>query len=117
MKRYWIEQLDDLPPTACSCGEARRAFMDVEPSVASIHLVDISKDSRTHFHKHHTEIYVILEGEGFLELDGDRIKVRPMMSVLIHPGCRHRAIGDMRILNIPIPAYDHGDEYFDHDQP
>lgn len=113
MKNYQIQQLDDLEPTKCSCGTARRAFIDPEPSVASVHLVDISQDSRTHYHKHHTEVYLVIEGEGHLELDGDVVPVKPMMSVLINPGCRHRAIGNMRIVNIPIPAYDPEDEWFD----
>ena len=36
-----------------------------------------------------------------------------MTSILIKPGCRHRAIGEMRIINIPIPTFDPADEYFD----
>jgi hypothetical protein len=32
---------------------------------------------------------------------------------MIKPGCRHRAIGKLKILNIPIPAFDPDDEFFD----
>jgi hypothetical protein len=32
---------------------------------------------------------------------------------MIKPGCRHRAVGDLRILNIPVPAFDPADEWFD----
>ena len=60
-----------------------------------------------------TEIYVILEGAGEMELDGERIPVRPMSSIMIKPGCRHRAIGQLRILNIAIPKFDPQDEWFD----
>ena len=60
-----------------------------------------------------TEIYLILEGSGHLELDGELIPVKPMTSILIKPGCRHRAVGNMRIINIPIPTFDHEDEWFD----
>jgi len=28
-------------------------------------------------------------------------------------GCRHRAIGKLRIVNIPVPAFDANDEWFD----
>ena len=113
MKNYYIEQLDDLEPTQCSCGTTRRAFISPENSVASVHLVDISKNSRTHYHKKFSEIYIIIEGEGHLELDGEIISVKPMTSVLIKPGCRHRAIGEMRIVNIPIPTFDPNDEWYD----
>ena len=60
-----------------------------------------------------TEIYVVLEGVGEMELDGERVPVRPMSSVMIKPGCRHRAIGKLKILNIAIPKFDPADEWFD----
>ena len=113
MKKYCIEQLDGLEALQCSCGTARRAFIGTEDSEASVHLVDISRNSKTHYHRQHTEVYLILEGEGQLELDGEIINVKPMTSVLIKPGCRHRAIGEMRIVNISIPSYDADDEWFD----
>ena len=45
---------------------------------ASVHLVEISEDARTHYHKRLTEIYVVLEGEGFMELDGERAR-KPLL--------------------------------------
>ena len=113
MKNYSITNLADIEPTECPCGTTRRAFVDTEGAVATIHMVDISKDSRTHYHKKLTEIYMILEGEGHMELDGELIPVKPMSVIYIKPGCRHRAIGKMRIVNIPVPAFDPEDEWFD----
>lgn len=78
-----------------------------------MHLVRIEEDARTHYHKRMTETYVVLEGEGWLELDGERVPVRPMSTVMIRPGCRHRAVGKLTILNIPVPAFDPEDEWFD----
>ena len=60
-----------------------------------------------------TEIYLILEGEGHMELDGKSVPVKPMSAIFIKPGCRHRAVGEMRIINVPIPAFDPSDEWFD----
>lgn len=113
MQNYLIEQLDELAPTRCPCGFARRAFADSPDNVASMHVVDIEQDSRTHYHKKMTEIYLVLEGEGQMELDGRLFPVRPMTAIYIRPGCRHRAIGKLRIVNIPIPAFDEQDEWFD----
>jgi hypothetical protein len=48
-----------------------------------------------------------------MELDGQLFPVKPMMAIYIRPGCRHRAIGNMRIVNVPIPAFDETDEWFD----
>ena len=113
MKNYAIAQLDDIEPSRCPCGWTRRAFSSPDNSVATIHLVDIQADAQTHYHKKLTEIYLVLEGEGFIELDGERFPVKPMTSILIRPGCRHRAIGKMKIVNIPVPAFDPHDEWFD----
>ena len=112
-KNYMIAQLDEVPPTRCPCGFARRAFATPENQLATMHLVDIQADSQTHYHKKMTEIYLVLEGEGFIELDGERFPVKPMTSIFIKPGCRHRAVGKLKIINIPIPAFDPHDEWFD----
>lgn len=106
-----ITQLDTIEPVACPCGFARRAFAGNE--VASLHLVEISVDSRVHYHKRLTEIYLILEGHGQVELDGEVVPVKPMTAILIKPGCRHRAVGKLRVVNIPVPAFDPADEWFD----
>ncbi len=113
MKNYSVENLESLASVPCPCGETRRAFTDDADGIASIHMVDISEDSKPHYHKKLTEIYLVLEGEGHMELDGDIIPVKPMTTILIKPGCRHRAVGKMRIVNIPIPAFDPDDEWFD----
>ncbi|MDA7661987.1 cupin domain-containing protein [bacterium] len=112
-KRYEMAQMDNLDPVGCPCGFARRAFASAENNTATLHIVDIQSDSKTHYHKKLTEIYLVLEGQGEIELDGERFPVRPMSAIMIKPGCRHRAIGKMKIMNVPIPAFDPEDEWFD----
>ena len=113
MKNYLLSQLDEIDPARCPCGITRRAFVSPENPLATVHLVDIQDDARTHYHKKLTEIYLILEGEGHMELDGELVPVKPLTSIFIKPGCRHRAIGNLKIVNIPIPAFDPADEWFD----
>jgi mannose-6-phosphate isomerase-like protein (cupin superfamily) len=105
--------LADIEPTRCPCGQTRRAFTDDPDRIASVHIVDIRQDSQVHYHKKLTEIYYILEGEGHMELDGERFAVKPGMTVLIKPYCRHRAVGPLKILNMPVPVFDPHDEWFD----
>lgn len=112
-KNYLVSQLDEIPGQPCPCGTTRRSFISPENNVASVHHVEIKADSRSHYHKTMTEIYVVIEGFGEMELDSDRIPLRPMTSVMIKPGCRHRAIGKLKILNIAIPKFDPADEWFD----
>lgn len=113
MTRFVFSQLDSVDAVRCPCGWSRRSFAHEDNPLATVHLVDIAEDARPHYHRKMTEIYVILEGEGHMELDGQLIPVRPLSSVMIHPGCRHRAVGKLRLLNIPIPAFDPEDEWFD----
>lgn len=113
MANYLLAQLDEIAGVPCPCGTARRAFAEGGGGLATVHLTTISAEARTHYHKRMTEIYVVLEGEGFMELDGERVPVKPRTSVFIKPGCRHRAIGNLQCLIVPIPAFDEADEWFD----
>jgi len=113
MANYMVADLNAVEAVRCPCGWARRAFATPDNQVATMHLVSIEEDSRVHYHKRMTEIYLVLEGEGFMELDGERIPVRPMTAIFIKPGCRHRAVGRMTIVNVPVPAFEESDEYED----
>ena len=113
MANYMIARFDDIDAIKCPCGFSRRAFVSPDNQVATMHIVDIEKDARVHYHKKLTEVYLILEGEGYMELDGERVPVKPFTAIFIKPGCRHRAVGRMRIVNVSVPAFDPEDEWFD----
>ncbi|HZZ70678.1 MAG TPA: cupin domain-containing protein [Pirellulales bacterium] len=112
-QNYRLAQLDELPATACPCGTTRRAFSAPDNPVATMHLLDVKVDAQVHYHQNLTEIYLVLAGTGHLELDGELVPVKPLTAILIKPGCRHRAIGKLQIINVPIPAFDPADEWFD----
>ena len=113
MANFEIAHFDDIEAVKCQCGSAKRAFALPDNTTATLHIVDIRQDAQVHYHKDHTEIYLILEGQGHLELDGQTVPVRPFSAVLIKPLCRHRAVGKLRIVNICIPPFDPADEWFD----
>ena len=113
MANYMIASFDDIDAVECPCGFSKRAFVDPENPTATMHVVDIRQDARVHYHKRLTEIYFILEGAGEMELDGERLPIKPFTAIFIKPGCRHRAIGEMKIVNVSIPAFDPEDEWFD----
>ncbi|MCW1914722.1 cupin domain-containing protein [Luteolibacter sp. GHJ8] len=113
MKRYHQVEFSELPPIECCCGTTRRAFVDQPDAPASAHYLEVKEEPTSHYHLKTTEIYVVLEGEGFLELDGELVPVKPLSTVMIRPGCRHRAIGKLKILNIPVPKHDDADFYYD----
>lgn len=110
-----IADLAALDAVRCPCGWARRAFGGLPGAPASLHLVEIEADARAHYHRAHTEVYYVLScGEAAaIELDGERVPVRPGQAVMIPPGVRHRAVGPMTILNFVTPPFDPADEWFD----
>jgi len=113
MTNFLVTQLDQLAPIRCLCGITRRAFTQDPDQLATLHLLSVQEDAQLHYHKKSTEIYFILEGEGTMELDGERVPVQPFSAILIKPGCRHRAVGQLRVAITAIPAFDPEDEWFD----
>lgn len=113
MENYMIARFDEIDPVRCPCGFSRRGFVSPDNPEATMHVVDVQEDAEVHYHKKLTEIYFILEGEGQMELDGKMVPIKPFTAIFIKPGCRHRAVGKMKIVNVSIPAFDPEDEWFD----
>ena len=110
-----IIDFEDITPTPCPCGSARRAFADVVDYPATLHVTEISEDARLHYHKRLIETYFFLEcaSDARMQLNDRIIPVKPGMSVLIRPEVRHRAIGRMKVLIVVLPKFDPADEWFD----
>ena len=89
-KKYLVADMKNITPMPCPCGRARRAFIEPGNDTASFHIVDISENSRPHYHKKMTEIYHVLEGKGILELDDERLELKTGITVMIKPGCIHK---------------------------
>ncbi|MBI3210400.1 MAG: cupin domain-containing protein [Candidatus Solibacter usitatus] len=115
MKPYHVVDFAELPGVPCPCGTARRAFAEVESFPATVHVTSISIDALPHYHKRITETYYFLEcgADARMQLDADVIAVKPGMCVLIPPGVRHRAIGEMKVLIVASPKFDAADEWLD----
>lgn len=114
-KSFEIAHFDDIEGVPCPCGTSKRAFFSPDNPTATVHRVDISTDAKSHYHKKLTEFYLILETEAgaYMELDGEKYPVNAMSTIMIKPGCRHRAVGRMTIVNFVVPAFDPQDEWFD----
>jgi len=112
---YEVVDFGDVPGVHCPCGVARRAFADVADFPGTIHVTEISTEAKVHYHKRLTETYFFLDcgPDAQMQLDDDRIDVRPGMCILVRPGTRHRAVGQMRVLILVLPKFDPDDEWFD----
>jgi len=110
----WVD-FARIPGVPCPCGTARRAFGDVADYPGTIHVTEISEDSKLHYHRQLTETYYFLEcgPDAAMQLDDQRIPIHPGLCIMIRPGTRHRAIGKMKVLIVVFPKFDPADEWFD----
>lgn len=109
--KAFVRKTAEVAPVPCPCGEARRIITARDKGPASIHRVVIRGEAKLHYHKVQTEYYVVLSGEGDIELDGERHAVEPGDVICIPPGTRHALRGHFEIINVVIPPFDASDEY------
>jgi mannose-6-phosphate isomerase-like protein (cupin superfamily) len=74
------------------------------------------QQTERHYHRVSEEIYVLLDGSGLMEIDGDERRLVPEEAVLIPAGAWHTirndGEGELRFLCCCAPAYSHDDTYF-----
>ena len=114
-RNFELVDFASIAGVPCPCGTARRAFADVDDYPRTIHVTEISTDAHLHYHKTLTETYYFLEcgPDAQMQLDDELIPVHPGMCILIRPGARHRAVGQMKVLIVCLPKFDPTDEWFD----
>lgn len=110
-KRVLVRNVEDVEAVACPCGEARRIVTADDTSQLSIHRVSIRGEAESHYHKRLTEYYVILDGVGEIEADGELLSVKPGDVIMIPPETRHALRGNFDIINIVAPPFDPEDEH------
>jgi mannose-6-phosphate isomerase-like protein (cupin superfamily) len=106
---------DALPFTTKDGSTIREYLHTDEQSLAEATLAPAQATER-HYHGHSEEIYLLLEGGGTMELDGEQRDVGPGDAVLIPPGARHQitaGANGARFLCCCAPPYSHDDTYFD----
>ena len=112
---YELADFSQIQGVPCPCGTARRAFADVEDFPGTVHVTEICMSAKLHYHKQLTETYYFLEcdADAQMQLDDEIIDVKPGMSIMIRPGTRHRALGQMKVLILVLPKFDPADEWLD----
>jgi quercetin dioxygenase-like cupin family protein len=103
----------EAPRERSTCGWRDRLISreDQGTVAAWAHAVDID-GAREHYHRHSTELYYVLDGEGVVLLDGQEHPVRKGTIVHIPPGVVHGAKGRMRVLVVGIPDIADDDLFF-----
>jgi mannose-6-phosphate isomerase-like protein (cupin superfamily) len=113
-KGYLIRRLQEAPTVPCPCGQSTRPLTAADTPTCNLHVTFIT-DSTLHYHRECTEVYLVLEGHGQMELNGDTVDVGPGTVVYIEPFTRHRLWSKegVRTVVFGVPALRPDDEYFD----
>jgi mannose-6-phosphate isomerase-like protein (cupin superfamily) len=105
----------DAAPFITKDGSTIREYFHSERQSLAEASLDPGRSTRRHYHAASEEIYLIVEGAGELEVDGDRRAVTSGDAVLIPPGAWHELTsGDqgVRLLCCCVPPYSDDDTYF-----
>jgi len=115
-----VRSRDDATPFTTKDGSTIRVLLDAEHGARNQSLAEAwlepGQATERHYHARTEELYVLLEGDGEMEVDGDRRAVAPGDAILIPPGAWHQIRasmgGPLRFLCCCAPAYAHEDTFF-----
>src|SRR5262249_25772071 len=93
----------EVTPWAETCGQIRCLIEEKDGAAAEAHHVQIH-DARLHYHARTDEVYYVISGQGTMTLDGEEVELHPGVVVYVPRGVRHKAVGDLTVLVVCIPA-------------
>jgi mannose-6-phosphate isomerase-like protein (cupin superfamily) len=110
-----VESLASAEPFTTKDGSTIRELQHTAEQSLAEATLEPGQATDRHYHARTEEIYFLLEGDGEIEMDGDRRHVAPGDAVLIPAGARHqiRAETPLRFLCCCAPPYSHEDTFFD----
>jgi mannose-6-phosphate isomerase-like protein (cupin superfamily) len=110
-----VESAASAEPFTTKDGSTIRELHHTEAQSLAEATLEPGQASERHYHARTEEIYFLLEGEGEMEVDGERRHVSPGDAVLIPAGARHqiRADTSLRFLCCCAPPYSYEDTLFD----
>jgi len=105
----------DAEPFVTKDGSTIREYFHSERQSLAEASLEPGRATQRHYHARSEEIYLIVEGGGELEVDGDRRQVSAGDAILIPPGAWHElTAGDdgARLLCCCVPPYSDDDTFF-----
>ena len=116
-----VRSREDAIPFTTADGSTIRVLLDADSGTANQSLAEASLEpgqaTERHYHARSEELYVLLDGTGVMEIDGESSDVGPGAAILIPPGARHQIRASehepLRFLCCCAPPYSHEDTFFD----
>ncbi len=105
----------DAAPFVTKDGSTIREYLHTDRQSLAEASLEPGMSTQRHFHAEAEEIYLMVEGDGLLEVDGETRAVGPGDAVLIPPGAWHEITAGpdgARFLCCCVPAYSDDDTFF-----
>jgi mannose-6-phosphate isomerase-like protein (cupin superfamily) len=105
----------ELVPFTTKDGSTIREYLHTPVQSLAEATLAPGQGTQRHYHRLAEEIYLILDGGGRMEVDGEIADVGVGEAILIPPGAWHELVAGpdgVRLLCCCVPAYAHDDTYF-----
>jgi mannose-6-phosphate isomerase-like protein (cupin superfamily) len=93
----------EIQPWAETCGQIRCLIEEKDGAAGEVHQVEI-QDAKLHYHLRTDEFYYVIDGQGTMELDDQKIELRQGVVVYVPRGIKHKATGNLKVLVVCVPA-------------
>jgi quercetin dioxygenase-like cupin family protein len=106
---------DQLEPFTTKDGSTIREYLHTPVQSLAEATLAPGQATERHYHRLSEEIYLVVEGGGTLDVDGEMREVGPGDAILISPGAWHElraGPAGARFLCMCAPAYTHEDTFF-----
>ncbi len=103
MPKYVARNPEEIESIPDPCGTVWPMFTESDTSVAEFFIVK-SHDAIPHYHEKITEFYHVIDGSGKLIVDLEEVELHKGVTVMINPGTTHRAVGDLSVIVVCMPA-------------
>lgn len=111
-----IARYPDLEPFTTKDGSTIREYLHTPVQSLAEATLTPGQSTQRHYHRLAEEIYLITEGGGTMELDGETMEVGPGEAIRIPPGAWHELLAGadgVKLLCCCVPAYSHDDTFFE----
>ncbi len=105
----------DAAPFVTKDGSTIREYLHTGRQSLAEASLEPGQATQRHYHARSEEIYLLLDGGGSLEIDGEVAEVGPGDAIVIPPGAWHELTagsGGARLLCCCVPPYADDDTYF-----
>jgi len=110
-----VARYDSLEPFTTKAGSTIREYLHTAAQSLAEASLEAGQSTQRHYHRLSEEIYLIVEGAGRMELDGEERDVVVGDAILIPPGAWHTLVAaaeGTRLLCCCVPPYSNDDTYF-----